>query len=614
MKKDEHFTEFSGKAGKPTSAERAFIAAAYSGKEADCSTFTINEKKISAALFEAILTGSFSSPDFPEWVLSSVGVRLSGAEIVGDVFLERSNVINTVSLREVAFKGTVDLEQCNLNGDLILSECRLEDTFYLSGAKLEGSFQAVNCKFGNAKEDSGKDQREFLLSANNISAGVFALVDCEVFGSIELIGAQLRGTLRLDGPSMAIVAMEEALVADRISCDSVVLDSARIEGGVSLKEARVNGFLSAIGTTIQADCTDAISASGLHADSCSFAMANITGKLNFMGAAIKGQFLANGAALHNPCGDALSADFGNFGGFFFTPGAPDPETRVPKPFKSDGCINLSLVNVATIIRFSNASLVSNNIQALSLRAANVEGEIEFRDTEIEGHIYGDNLRVEGRMSFIGDTKLAASTITSESIIVENNDNQNTREKFKHHALVMREARVQGRLILPKICPVGIVDLSSAKCGTLEDFGSGWPEHDKNSPEAGDQGEGQSPQFLVLDGFEYDYLENPSGHTTSAKRISDCRVEWLKAQDISDIEFHFNPQPWRQLSQVLSRMGYEDEAQQISIEGKNLKRKAQDTPRRSKIESFILQVTAEYGFNPWRTLAISIICILIFASF
>jgi hypothetical protein len=175
--------------------------------------------------------------------------------------------------------------------------------------------------------------------------------------------------------------------------------------------------------------------------------------------------------------------------------------------------------------------------------------------------------------------------------------------------------------MPDRCPEGIVDLSRARCDTLEDLASGWPAPLQPRADACEtrvcvsapEGQRTEIQHFVLDGFDYQFLEHPSGSADGAGEVAAARSNWLAGQSVEELRTHFNPQPWRQTATVLRSMGYDEAAQDLSIQRRVRQRFSASTPRRKRIISWLLHRVADYGFNPWKTVGISVACVLIFAG-
>ena len=179
---------------------------------------------------------------------------------------------------------------------------------------------------------------------------------------------------------------------------------------------------------------------------------------------------------------------------------------------------------------------------------------------------------------------------------------------RHAAIVLHEARFDTRLVMPKQKVQGIIDLSRARCDTLEDFADGWPAQwpDPKKPRAArcdgrecveEGGRTVEVQHLDLDGFVFAHLEHPSGvqdgdekaeehggfwswfhrRKGDAQDVAQARIRWLEAQSARAIQTHFNPQPWRQTAAVLRDMGYDEEAREILIRRRVRQRRADNTP-------------------------------------
>ena len=161
---------------------------------------------------------------------------------------------------------------------------------------------------------------------------------------------------------------------------------------------------------------------------------------------------------------------------------------------------------------------------------------------------------------------------------------------------------------------GIIDLSRARCDTIEDPSEGWPEplarHEKACAKRSciteENADPLDVQHLVLDGFEYSHFEFPAGTTSDAGDIAQARIAWLAAQPARHLIEHFNPQPWRQTASVLRAMGYDEAAQKVSIERRVRQRLSDGTPFFQRLVSWSLHKIADYGFNPWKTVIIAMV--------
>lgn len=165
-------------------------------------------------------------------------------------------------------------------------------------------------------------------------------------------------------------------------------------------------------------------------------------------------------------------------------------------------------------------------------------------------------------------------------------------------------------------PRGVVDLSRARVGSYLDFAAAWP------PEPGFRGwskDGREIDHLVLDGFLYQHLANPSGAVLGASKtqtfegVGERRIGWLEGQDLAAIRDHFKPQAWVQLANRLAAQGYDADARTVTIAKLRSEARAQSTTRGQKWQARILDLFALYGFNPWRTVMWMAVLIVAFAG-
>lgn len=611
MKKHPPFNRFCGPSGRPTRAEIELIEASSRGIAASCGDFPVRQRKVSAELIALLATEKFAHPDFSNWSLHENGLHLEMAALDGALNLEGKAIQSSLRLEGCILPEGFDLDGATIGGDLSFHASEITGTSYLCDAKVNGqvSFHQVTI---NRNSDGPSDTESELdaLVAYGLQAHSFVLNEAEVIGHVDLLNAHFAGQFNAVGAKVSN-ANGTALSMQNIIASAVSFDQSHITGRLLIQEARIEGQLSALAATFEGADDLAIEASGSRVDAWNMNLADVTGEITMIGVDVSGQLQANGININNAVGDAIRADYARIGsGIFFKPMSGPDGRRVAH---INGCINLSFSNIEKIMDFSEAKLTANEHVTLGLRGAVINGEVVMRKAVFVGHILADAIRMEGRFSFRGTELSASPKSLIESSKTEKN-NKELRKHFRHHALVLREAKISGRLVLPDVSPNGIVDLSRANCDILEDYSEGWspelPIHE-GLEEANDD---KLPRdHTVLDGFEYNYLENPSGGDSYGEDIWKKRVRWLSSQSAQDLNVHFNPQPWRQAAEVLRRMGYEDAAQKVTIRGRVRQRRAKDTTFIQRLVSRILHYTASYGFNPWKTVGISAFIMVLFAG-
>ncbi len=128
----------------------------------------------------------------------------------------------------------------------------------------------------------------------------------------------------------------------------------------------------------------------------------------------------------------------------------------------------------------------------------------------------------------------------------------TGKGLKGWALNLDGVRVDGALFLRNEATVdGVIDLTAAQIGHLNDAESSWPE----------------PGLLAVNRFQYGAI---TGGPVDATR----RLDWLGRQDPARWGADFWPQPYEQLAKVLREMGHGDEAKTVLIAKERLRREVE----------------------------------------
>jgi hypothetical protein len=92
-----------------------------------------------------------------------------------------------------------------------------------------------------------------------------------------------------------------------------------------------------------------------------------------------------------------------------------------------------------------------------------------------------------------------------------------------------------------------------------------------------------------------------------------RTRWLEGQSQRDLDTHFKPQAWVQLSRRLTAQGYHEDAREIAIALRRRHRRSASASRGARLQGWLLDVFALYGFNPWRTVVWMLVFVGLFAG-
>lgn len=624
------FNAFSGADGKPTEAERKLIEAMQSGTGAFCADLPDDERRISADLIAALATGRFRHRKWPDWSQDAVGLWLVDAVIAQRLTLENQRVTVKLSFRDCDFKNGFDFDGASFDGDLFLRGCRINGLCRTVSANISGQFSADGSTFDNTGE--------LALAAQNVVAADWHMNGTTVSGGFDINGARIAGQFSAGGGALFTNRGGTAISAQSVKAGGWFMTEAIVEGKFDINSAEIAGHFVASGNSVFDNPGDvAIDASHLKAASWSMDGGSVNGCFDIYQATIQGGFGAERTTFTNPSGVAISGHSSSFaGGIFLRDG-----TSVA------GYIDLAGSTIGRVLDLSDAHFSAAAYSTLRLQAVSIEGDAIFSNSTFLGHIYAARAKFDGLVRLDGAILIAATEarrqgkLSSDIGEASNKSDATRQRRLRHHALVLEEARIGGRLVMPDRCPEGIVDLSHARCAVLEDCERGWPKpvslktgrasgrlyFTEAEEEGAASGEGRKAdiQHLVLDGFEYGYFEYPDGDPS--KNLVDehgkprivredpatARKKWLAAQSADDLILRFNPQPWRQAATVLRAMGHDRASQTISIERRVRERYARDMPKRQKFVSWLLHLVADYGFNPWKTVAISVGVVLLWAA-
>jgi hypothetical protein len=350
--------------------------------------------------------------------------------------------------------------------------------------------------------------------------------------------------------------------------------------------------------------------------------ARIAGAFLLHGAIIEGQFAAEGAIFENPSGAAIDATSSSIRAFILRStvarqGAPPIPTRVR------GEVRLTRACIQHHLEISGTHVKASYSLAFRGRALEVRGNFLIGDGAIiDGGVLLTLADLKGHLDLRGARISAAGIARREGALAGSPEALEALDssKWSWHALDASEAKI-AQLTMPETAetrPRGIVDLSRARVGTYIDFAAAWPDHarrkGRDCPTRLVDDHGREADHLVLDGFEYEHLDNPDGLRPGNPGIAKARLDWLHAQSCEDLFGRLRLQPWRQLAKVLALQGYGEEARFIAIERRVAQRHACGMRKFALFMSWLLHHLADYGFNPWKTMRWSVCVIALCALF
>ncbi|MCG2840353.1 hypothetical protein L6Q21_05090 [Sandaracinobacter sp. RS1-74] len=563
------------------------------------------------------------------------GMAMMRARINGPARLERSLLLRRAHvplqagklqagelwLEDVKANGWLDLQYISVRHELNARRLQVRNpgrqALSLDGAQL-GEFHFDNAHFqGNvglmALSASGAVNGNDVVAEGSASApgfefycqglraDSFRMNRCRIFGTLDINAAAIAGQCSLLEAQISSTRAPCAIRAQDLSAASLWLDRAWLWGRLDLNNARIPHALYAaeLRVTSRRDC--AVAGFDAKFGEINLAQAFVRGYVDLSRAELTGALNLEQARILYPGGYALYAPGGEF----------RRGVEVSRAYLAGG-VNLAGASIVKGLKAHALRVRCSGPIAVTLSDADIVGVAAFSAVRLPATL------VAARACFHGLIDLE-SALLSSSPLPEGLENLVPRDT-RLDALNLVEARIEGRLVLPREKPQGVVNLARARCDTLEDFRSGWPDP---LPKGADSCEGRrcvpgpggrplEVQHLVLDGFEYSHLEHPAGVPGAEGHVAEARQAWLAGQSAADLKTHFNPQPWRQASVVLKGMGYDEAAQSIAIERRVRQRMADGVRPFERLISALLHWVADYGFNPWKAVGISAAIVLGFA--
>jgi hypothetical protein len=646
--------------------EEALLAGAARGDTVD-----LGGGSIRGRVLRALLNGSR-----PEWPIAESGIRLSKAVVTDGIDFEGCTVSvplllsgvrimdgprGALLLRDARLK-RLSMQDCHLEGSLVADRAQVENGVLIAGGRIEGQILARGAQLGGALAIEGTqvgDGRKALTGSGLRLSGPLILRRARLKGDVKLARCQLNAGIyaentTIDGSSCGFDAESARIDGDFLATD------ARISAGICLAHARLLGRLEATGLSVS-DPETAISARSLNVgQGINLVDARIKGTLDVEGAEIGKGFRAEGIEVEGGT-TAISAGgisiAGNWDlarsklvGAVNFPGADIrgqlrlTEARLfgaELAIRGDGAhirggCYMSRSMVFGLLRFPACDIGNQfRLRGASLKvdsgaALMVNGSRFGRDVELNGGLLCIGALVLDQVRIPGQLDFSQSKIKSAALAREGRPLPAAREPsssgdptdWDENAISLADAEVK-HLCMPETRderPRGIVDFSRASAASYQDFAAAWTP---GSQLRGKSADGRDIDHLVLDGFTYEHLNNPSGarqgphksdHSKADDRVARQRLQWLEGQQDCDIRDHFKPQPWVQLENRLLQQGYDEDARQISIARRRLERSSHATRTLQRWQGGFLDMFALYGFNPWRTVAWMVAFIALFAGF
>jgi hypothetical protein len=371
---------------------------------------------------------------------------------------------------------------------------------------------------------------------------------------------QVRGSLRFGSCQVAA---------------SIILRNARIQGGLHLNDAHVDGAGQ-----------DALSAGGIQVDGAVFARrVRAVGTLRLIGGTFNGGVFMQGARLLCPGGHTITGDGITVRG-------------IADLSRTEHAGTLSLRG-AHLDSFSLEAAALNDPGGCALHADHLEVATYLRGTgglTAEGEVCLNEAHIGAVLDLTGASlrnpggvALAAMGMQADAMVNCCEGFESTGQIQLYHArighhLSFEQARLsnpggvalwagqlQARELMLQMAqpPDGTVDLRGAQVGVLHDDPAAWPT------------------ALRLEGLSYDSLDPP---LTGSRRL-----DWLNRDPAGYV-----PGAYEQLSAMYRRLGRGEQARAIQLA--KLRRRRQVLSPAARAWSYLQDWTVGYGYRPARAAA------------
>ncbi|MEM1306519.1 MAG: hypothetical protein AAGG99_03255 [Pseudomonadota bacterium] len=663
-------------------SEEQLVARLLAGEIAD-----LNGGTVRAALLQRIIL------KIDQEGVPGSALRIRRALVDGCLDLEGCDVPRALLFAGVRFRGLkqrgaiilrdaqcrrVSLQNCAIDGAIVADRAHITNGLFFGGGELTGALKLRGAHIGGACAIEGTrlgDGQSSVLANGLAISGPVVLRRARCSGQIALARSRLGGGLNGEGLKLQTPAGEIGLVLDSADLDGdLTLSNASISGGISVVNAAVRGEVLARHLRI---AEAGIDGAGL----------SITQRLVLDDGRIAGAVVLDGshittgvsaAGLELDGGDvALSAMNARWGG-----------VADLRALKAVGAVSMARADIVGGLDFSDARLFGSG-RALDLDGVTSRAGLSLRDVTLVGQAtlasarFGDTAHFTGLTAKVergvavdatglrmardclmndafntigavvldgaeigGTLDLTASRIKSVAIARGVSDRTSARGPAHTASVVEFHETAQphdetalscvgaeiGCLRLPARAeqrPRGIVDVSRATARTLEDHAACWPLPGARSFTL----DGRDIDHLVLNGFVYGHIANPSGRAgtaetpTPARRgngvgllqsragdggVGRARLRWLAGQSASDTGAQFKPQPYVQLSTQLAAQGHSDAARDVMIAAERGMRRTATATRADRWQNRLRDWLALYGYNPWRSVVWMVAAIVLFA--
>jgi len=429
-----------------------------------------------------------------------------------------------------------------------ISNARIEGPLDLEASRIVCALELSDCELDHEVRIGEATGTRISLTRSTLPAfsarqvrirGDLILADCSI-GYVDLAQARIGGCVTLSGSQIT------NQIGTALNCDGVRVEGdmffnrTQLAGTLDLYGARISGQVILLAASLAG--SDDVCFVGDHLEAAGFIASDgiqAKGEIRLLGATIHGQVELSGAKLSNPEGDAISCDGAVVEGDFFL-----------KEATTNGVIRLPGVRISGQLNLSDAHLSSDTGMALHAPRLVVEEDVLCGAAHISGTMHFGGAQIRGQVN-LSQAKLSGPGPSPSDSTV----------------LLLIQATLRHLLLPTRFQPTGVVDLTDANIGRIDD---GWP---------------RIRYIARLSGLRYDAV-NPLPADIHQ------RIAW-----VSSANEGYLPQPYEQLASALRLTGRSDDARRVSIAKEKARRPELGFAGRAA--SRFLGATVAFGYKPGR---------------
>jgi uncharacterized protein YjbI with pentapeptide repeats len=161
------------------------------------------------------------------------GVRIAGARIVGDVYLENAKLIRPIEIFGSRIEGAINLTHARADSEIVLDGSLMNSAFAADGLHAESNLSLAN---------------------GAVFKSYVSLNGAKIDGLVDMVGARFDGTLHAGSLQVGGSLYMRSEGQNKTSFKDVLLGSAKVTGQIDMRGASFDGALDAdklqVGTSL----------------------------------------------------------------------------------------------------------------------------------------------------------------------------------------------------------------------------------------------------------------------------------------------------------------------------------------------------------------------------